>query len=44
MLTINCADPAPLVRFWALALGYVPLEPPDGHPTWRHWYLSVGVP
>src|SRR5262245_10367564 len=43
-LTIDCADPAPLVRFWAQALGYVPLDPPDGHLTWRDWYLSIGVP
>ena len=43
-LTIDCADPAPLVRFWSLALGYVPLEPPNDLPTWRSWYLSVGVP
>ena len=43
-LTIDCADPAPLVRFWSLALGYVPLEPPNGLPTWRAWYLSIGVP
>jgi hypothetical protein len=43
-LTIDCAEPARLVRFWALALGYVPPDPPTGHATWRDWYLSVGVP
>jgi hypothetical protein len=43
-LTIDCADPAPLVRFWSQALGYVPQEAPNGLASWRDWYLSVGVP
>ena len=43
-LTIDCADPERLVRFWAVALGYVPAPPPDGHATWREYYLSIGVP
>ncbi len=43
-LTIDCADPERLVRFWTVALGYVPAPPPPGHATWRDYYLSIGVP
>jgi hypothetical protein len=43
-LVIDCADPERLVRFWAVALGYVPAPPPNGHATWREYYLSIGVP
>jgi hypothetical protein len=43
-LTIDCADPEPLVRFWAAALGYVAADPPAGHASWRDFYRSVGVP
>ena len=43
-LVIDCRDPSRLVAFWAEALRYRPQPPPDGHPTWRDWYLSVGVP
>jgi hypothetical protein len=42
-LTIDCHDPAPLVAFWCLALGYVPQPPPAGFDTWNAWYTSVGV-
>jgi hypothetical protein len=43
-LTIDCRDPSVLVPFWAEALGYIPQPPPDGFPTWRDWYRSIGVP
>ncbi|MDE9365597.1 VOC family protein [Luteipulveratus sp. YIM 133132] len=43
-ITIDCASPDRLVRFWCAALGYVPAPPPSGHPTWRSYYLSLGVP
>lgn len=43
-LAIDCADPERLVRFWAEALGYRVPEPPQGLPTWRDFYLSIGVP
>ncbi|MFN8189453.1 MAG: VOC family protein [Nocardioidaceae bacterium] len=43
-ITIDCADPAPLVRFWAAALDYVVTPPPEGFDTWNAYYLSVGVP
>lgn len=43
-LVIDCADPEPLVRFWAQALDYRVPDPPQGHATWRDYYLSIGVP
>lgn len=43
-IVIDCDDPAPLMDFWTLALGYEPEPPPTGFGTWRAWYLSVGVP
>jgi hypothetical protein len=43
-LTIDCASPERLVPFWAEALGYVPADPPEGHVSWRDYYLSIGVP
>ncbi|WP_299541293.1 VOC family protein [uncultured Streptomyces sp.] len=43
-LTIDCADPARLVPFWADALGYVPEPPPGGHSTWRDYWADMGVP
>ncbi|SCG72073.1 Glyoxalase-like domain-containing protein [Micromonospora siamensis] len=41
---IDCREPSRLVAFWAQALRYRPQPPPDGHPTWREWYLAHGVP
>lgn len=43
-LVIDCTDPDRLVPFWAVALGYRPQDPPEGHSTWRDYYVSVGVP
>jgi hypothetical protein len=43
-LVIDCADPERLVGFWAAALRYRVQDPPEGHRTWRDYYLSVGVP
>lgn len=43
-LTIDSRDATGQVRFWCLALGYEPEPPPEGHATWREWYLAVGVP
>jgi Glyoxalase-like domain len=42
-ITIDCANPDVLARFWAPALGYVLQPPPEGHDTWRDYWLSVGV-
>ncbi|MEV6970517.1 VOC family protein [Hamadaea sp. NPDC051192] len=43
-LAIDCTDPDRLVPFWAAALDYRPQDPPQGHATWRDYYVSVGVP
>lgn len=43
-ITFDAHDPERQVAFWAKALEYEPDPPPDGHSTWRAWYLSVGVP
>ncbi|SCG61955.1 VOC family protein [Micromonospora inositola] len=43
-LVIDCREPSRLVGFWAEALRYRPQPPPDGHATWRDWYLSIGIP
>ncbi|MEY9845374.1 VOC family protein [Streptacidiphilus sp. MAP5-3] len=43
-LTIDCADPQRLVTFWSEALGYVPEPPPDGHASWRGYWVAIGVP
>lgn len=45
-LTIDYAgiDPARLLSFWALALGYVPAPPPEGSATWTEHYQRIGVP
>jgi catechol 2,3-dioxygenase-like lactoylglutathione lyase family enzyme len=43
-ITIDCADPDRMARFWALVLGYELQGPPDGFETWQEYWLSVGVP
>lgn len=43
-LTIDCAQPARLAGFWALALGYVPSPPPVGFGSWEEWFAHYGVP
>jgi hypothetical protein len=43
-LTIDCARPARLAEFWALALGYVPAPPPVGFGSWEEWFTHYGVP
>jgi len=43
-IVVDCANPDPLARFWAAALGYV-LEPaPDGYDGWDAYWREVGVP
>ena len=32
-VVIDCAEPEPLARFWAAALGYVLEPPPEGSPS-----------
>jgi len=36
-LTVDCAHPSVVARFWALALGYVEPPPPDGFGSWEAW-------
>jgi hypothetical protein len=43
-LVIDCADPEPLARFWAAALGYEPEPPPAGFASWDEYWRDVGVP
>ena len=43
-LVIDCADPEPLARFWAAALGYVLEPPPDGFDSWDAYRRDLGVP
>jgi hypothetical protein len=43
-VTIDCADPGRLARFWAEALGYQLEEPPAGFGTWQAYWVSRGLP
>jgi hypothetical protein len=43
-LTIDCAHPARLAEFWALALGYVQAPPRVGFGSWEEWFTHHGVP
>ena len=43
-LVIDCADPEPLARFWAAALGYELEPPPDGFESWDAYRRHLGVP
>ncbi|WP_406406229.1 VOC family protein [Streptomyces sp. NBC_01643] len=43
-VTLDCAQPARLAEFWALALGYVPKPPPAGFGSWGEWFAHHGVP
>ncbi len=42
-ITVDCADPDRLARFWAAALGYEPEPPPDGYDDWDAYWREVGV-
>ncbi len=43
-LVIDCAEPAPLARFWAAALGYQIEPPPAGFASWDDYWRDVGLP
>jgi Glyoxalase-like domain len=43
-VTIDCANPALLTRFWATALGYRIEDPPAGFDSWNSYWRSIGVP
>ena len=43
-VVIDCAEPEPLARFWAAALGYVLEPPPEGFAVWDDYYRHIGLP
>lgn len=43
-LTVDCAAPAKVAAFWALALGYVEPPPPSGFASWAAWFAHHNVP
>ncbi|OLF15236.1 VOC family protein [Actinophytocola xanthii] len=43
-LTIDCARPGELAKFWALALGYVEPASPPGFASWEEWFRHHDVP
>lgn len=44
-ITFDCTHPDRMARFWAEALpGYELPGPPEGHASWREYWISVGVP
>jgi Glyoxalase-like domain len=43
-MVIDCADPGPLARFWAAALGYQPEPPPAGFGSWDDYWRDFGLP
>ena len=43
-VVMDCADPARLSAFWAIALDYVVQPPPEGFDSWEAFLSSVGIP
>jgi Glyoxalase-like domain len=43
-VTIDCADPAELAKFWAAALRYEVQPPPAGFDSWPAFLKAHGVP
>ncbi|SFC13291.1 VOC family protein [Streptomyces aidingensis] len=43
-ITFDCADPAALSAFWAEALGYRLMDPPEGFTSWEQALEAMGVP
>lgn len=43
-LTVDCTDPGVMMRFWAEALGYQPMDPPQGFADWLTYFRHIGVP
>ncbi|MFF2523786.1 VOC family protein [Streptomyces liangshanensis] len=43
-VTVDCARPGELARFWALALGYVERPAPAGFASWEEWFARHDVP
>lgn len=43
-VTVDCADPDAMARFWAGVLDYRVQDPPDGHRTWAEFSAEHGGP
>jgi hypothetical protein len=43
-LTIDCAHPTELAKFWAVALGYREPPVPNGFDSWPDWLIHHHVP
>ena len=43
-LTLDCAGPRALARFWCGAIGYEPAPPPTGFTSWEEWLRTHDVP
>lgn len=43
-VTIDCADPDRLAKFWAAALGYKLQDPPEGFASWEAFLEAQQVP
>lgn len=43
-ITIDCANPARLARFWAEALQYKIQDAPQGFSSWEEWLRSQHIP
>jgi hypothetical protein len=43
-VTIDCADPGRLAKFWAAALGYELQPPPAGYASWPDFLTAQGIP
>jgi len=42
-VVFDCADPAALAEFWALALGYQVQPPPAGFGSWEEFARSINL-
>lgn len=43
-ITFDCADPDMIATFWATALDYEKLAPPEGFNSWQELLEAQGVP
>ena len=43
-VVFDCADPDRLAKFWAVALGYMLQNPPQGYGSWEGFLRKTGVP
>lgn len=43
-VSMDCADPEAMTRFWCLALDYIPQPPPAGFDTWDAFADTVDMP